>query len=281
MEVSSRIIPRRLTFAMASHAERRWLDGDLFRTALFDCFSLFLPEGERFFLRTMGQLARQSNDEALKGDIRRFCLQESNHLRAHEDYNQGLRRIGHDVDRMERGVRRLLRDRARDPLDALAKTCAIEQITASLAVAVLRHPEIMAGASARYRRLWMWHSLEELEHAGVALRGLKAATLGMSGFRRYWLRTWALTFMTAWISHHLTLNVMRYVRRDGQKVGIGFYVKLLAALFGRRGPARHALGSFLRYYLPGYDPDRSHDMALVERARAVFEREIAAAEPRA
>lgn len=124
------IVPRNLSFAISRHARPLWLDGDVFRTAIFDCFAIFLPEGESFFVCSIARFKAVADDAETKRDIDAFMQQEALHAREHKDYNRGLKKLGHDTDAMEEPGRRLLRERVTAPRDALAMTCAIEHITA-------------------------------------------------------------------------------------------------------------------------------------------------------
>ena len=56
------IIPRNIRFNIAEAPKRHWYGGNLHKTALVDVFSLFLPEGERFFIRSLKHYAAGLED---------------------------------------------------------------------------------------------------------------------------------------------------------------------------------------------------------------------------
>lgn len=62
------ILKRDIDFGIGKMPAPRWCDDDEIRTAFFDAFSLFLPEGERFFIRSDKTLQKASGaayDQAL------------------------------------------------------------------------------------------------------------------------------------------------------------------------------------------------------------------------
>lgn len=270
------IIPRDLHFNISQHAERHWFDGDLMKTAVMDCFSVLLPEGERFFIRSLKHYAEASGDPELKREIMGYAAQEAYHTREHEDYNASLRALGYDVDVMEERGKRLL-DAVRNPLYRLVGTCALEHLTTTFAKTTLKHPHVLDGSAQPYRQVWTWHALEELEHQAVALNVLRSATSGMPAWRRYLLRVTGLSLAVAGLAVVMFRNIMTYARNDGMKIGPRFWMRLFSAMFHHPGYIRYSAGSFFRYYLPWFDPNDRHDPELVRHGRQWLERELGAA----
>lgn len=261
------IIPRDIRFDIPGNARRHWFGGDLQKTAVVDGLSVFLPEGERFFIRSLKHYAAALDDRELAREINGYAVQEAFHTREHEAYNSAMAALGYDVAEMEKPVRAVLRA-IRSPLHRLATTCAIEHITATLSTVTLRHPELMADAAPAYRRLWMWHALEEMEHKAVAMDVFRMATRTMPAYRRYLLRiavmnTTLLPFVVIFLR-----NVRLYARRDGARTGLRFWLRFAHVLFVRPGFWRLGLPLILAYYRPGFDPRSAEDMPLIEKGRA-------------
>lgn len=267
------IIPRNIDFDIPGNATRRWFDDDLIKTATIDGMSIFLPEGERFFIRSLKHFAGKLDDKTLKAEIGGYAAQEAFHTREHEAYNRSIASLGYDVEAMEKPARQLLSMPMR-PISRLAVTCAIEHLTATLSVTTLRHDNMLEGAHPAYRRLWTWHALEELEHKAVALDVLAAATPNMSGFSRYWLRVTAMNAVAIPFLILFVRNVRLYVRADGQKTGPAFWLRFLKVMFGRPGYLRLSLGTFFSYYRPGFDPKQIDDRDLIAKGRAWLAREM-------
>ncbi len=260
------IIPRDIRFGILENAQRHWLEGDIIHTVLIDGLSIFLPEGERFFIRSLKHYGPRLQDRQLAAEINGYTVQEAYHTREHEECNRALTKRGYDVEAMERPIRAGF-EIVRNPLHRLSITCAIEHMTATLSTLTLRHPELLKNAAPAYRRLWMWHALEELEHKAVALDVLAAATPTMPRWRRYLLRVLG---MNGTIFPFLALflrNVPIYARADGVKTGMRFWLRFVWVTMVAPGYWRRCLPSVLRYYLPGFDPRNSDDAELIRKGR--------------
>ena len=268
------IIPRDIHFGISANATRNWNGGDPIKTMMIDGLSIFLPEGERFFIRSLKHYAASAGDAQLAREINGYAVQEAFHTREHEDYNRALAALGYDVAKMEQPIRATL-GTAKQPLIRLAVTCAIEHLTATLSSSTLRHPEAFAEAHPDYRRLWMWHALEELEHKAVALHVFKAATANMPRWQRYGLRVMAMNSTIVPFLVIYLRNTALYARRDGIGTGPRFWLRFAHALFVKPGLWTASLWSFLRYYRPGFDPHNADDAQLIGRTRTWLADELA------
>ncbi|MBR0556464.1 metal-dependent hydrolase [Ciceribacter sp. L1K23] len=261
------IIPRDIRFGILENPTRHWLDGDPQKTALIDGLSIFLPEGERYFIRSLKHYAPKLKDKQLAAEINGYAVQEAFHTREHEDYNRALAQLGYEVETMEAPVIKTLRS-DKIPIFRLAVTCAIEHLTATLSTVTLRHPELLENATPAYRRLWMWHALEELEHKAVALDVLAAATKNYSPFKRYMLRTMAFNAV-CWTFLTITLkNLTLFAKVDGIKTGPRYWMRLLWVLFGKPGYWRKCAPLVIKYYLPGFNPINKDDHDLIRKGRS-------------
>lgn len=260
------IIPRDFRFNIVGNRKRHWFGGSVYKSALMDGLSMFLPEGEKFFIRSLKHYATELGDKELAREINGYAVQEAFHTREHEEYNKAMTLLGYDTEKMEQPIRYVLRS-VKAPILRLAGTCAIEHITATVSSATLRRPELLDDADPAYRRLWMWHALEEIEHKAVALDVYKAATKNMSGFKRYAIRATAmnttlLTFM------YISLRNMRiYAKNDGVKTGVRFWLKMFKVLLISPGYWRMTIRPLLGYYSPWFDPHNDDDVELINKGR--------------
>ncbi|MDQ0323600.1 putative metal-dependent hydrolase [Pararhizobium capsulatum DSM 1112] len=261
------IIPRDIRFGIVENPIRNWFAGDFQKTVLLDGLSIFLPEGERYFIRSLKHYAPKLADKELAAEINGYAVQEAFHTREHMDYNRALTKLGYDVEAMERPVRvGLARDTS--PILRLVVTCAIEHLTATLSAVTLRHPELLADAAPSYRRLWMWHALEELEHKAVALDVLKQATPKLSGWKRYFIRVMAMN-ATLFPFVFITLrNIKIFARTDGIKTGPRFWLRLARLVLISPGYWRRCMPLVLKYYLPWFNPVNKDDAELTRKGRA-------------
>lgn len=267
---------RDIRFGISKNPVRHWYGNDQPTTALADAFSLMLPIGERFFILSLRRYESRISDPALQAALRDFSRQEAFHTREHEDYNQGLRALGYDVDGMEALLAKRLKGTTK-PLHRLAVTCAIEHLTTAFAATLLANPNILDAAPPAYARLWRWHALEELEHRAVAIDVLNTVTASMPGWKRYALRIVVFNKTLANLIAVLKANVCSMARQDGVKLGPAYLARTLWRLFGRPGMARKGFWRLMSYYKPGFDPAREHDPAFVQmwQARIAQENEQA------
>jgi predicted metal-dependent hydrolase len=260
------IIPRDIHFDIRGNKQRRWLGNDMTKTVLVDGLSIFLPEGERFFIRSLKHYVSRLPDRDLAAEINGYAVQEAFHTREHEDYNKALAELGYDVEAMEKPVKQAL-GFTKNPLHRLLSTVAIEHLTATFSTETLRHPDMLEGAVPAYKRLWMWHALEEIEHKAVAYDVLKAATVGMSAWKRYLMRITAMNGTILSFLYIFLRNVPIYARAEGVKTGVRFWMRFFWIVMIYPVYWRRCLPMTLRFYLPGFDPRNTDDKELVQRGR--------------
>lgn len=270
------IIPRDIRFGIVENPVRHWFDNDFQKTVLLDGLSIFLPEGERFFIRSLKHYAPKLPNRALADEINGYAVQEAFHTREHEDYNRALVKLGYDVEEMEKPVRRGF-EHDTDPFVRLLVTCAIEHLTATLSSVTLRHPELLDDAAPAYRRLWMWHALEELEHKAVALDVLKQATPKLSGWKRYLARTMAMNATIVPFILITLRNIKVFARGDGIKTGPLFWLRLAKLVLISPGYWRRCMPLVLKYYLPWFSPLNKDDDELIRKGRAWLYNEFSSA----
>ncbi|MDP2355558.1 MAG: metal-dependent hydrolase [Beijerinckiaceae bacterium] len=267
------IIPRDIHFGISANPTRHWNGGDPIKTLVIDGFSIFLPEGERFFIRSLKHYAATLEDKPLAREINGYAMQEAFHTREHEDYNRSLIALGYDVKKMERPIQVILGS-VKQPVMRLAITCAIEHLTATFASSTLRHPEVFSDADPRYRRLWMWHALEELEHKAVALHVFRSATKDTARWKRYLLRVMAMNSVLVPFIVIYVRNSAIFARHDGLKTGPRFWARFARTMLFNSALRASSLGMLLRYYWPGFDPNKTDDSQLIERTRVWLAQEL-------
>ncbi|MEM1403538.1 MAG: metal-dependent hydrolase [Pseudomonadota bacterium] len=149
-----------------------WFADDPFLTAFFNALSISFPTGEREFIDSIRHYEKSISDEKLLSEIRGFYRQEGIHSREHRQYNRQLCSArGYDLAALEGVyVAMLAKVKANPkvtPEIRLASTLALEHFTAGLAE-ILLDSDFLENAHPAVRELWLWHSLEEMEHKSVA-----------------------------------------------------------------------------------------------------------------
>jgi predicted metal-dependent hydrolase len=244
----------------ASTVPRDWYANDPFPTTFMDALSLLFPEGERFFVDSVKQLAHHATEPELAERVTGFIGQEAMHGREHRAFNELLAARGiAGGPGVERRVRKLLRfgRKVLSPRSQLAVTCALEHFTAMLAEQMLETERIRDEIHPSVRPLWVWHSLEESEHKAVAFDVYRAA--GGGYVRRVAMMVLAsIVFFGVQALAHARLMASRRILwkpwtwlRGLARMWIwpGFFTRLLPAYFS--------------YFRPSFHPNDRDNRALV------------------
>ena len=261
--------PRRARFDWVD-VPLHWIPGDPHSTHVINTLHLFLPAGERWFVRVMKQALPLVTDDLLREQVRAFMSQEGIHATAHGSaVRDHLTAHGLDVRAYERrmevlfddllGDRRMPARLQRRWLDVrLAIIAAVEHYTAVLGDWILRADALEdAGADPVMLDLLRWHGAEEVEHRSVAF-----------DLYQHVCGSYALRAATAQVVFPALLALMMDGTRVlvGQDPGAGRWRPVSGYLSGmRRGrlPGLVWLGlqgpSYLR---PGYHPSGEGDLAL-------------------
>lgn len=171
MATTTTLEVRNRTFPTGPAIPRDWHGAGRSVTRFFDNLSVFFPEGERFFMRSLRSFRAQVEDDpVMRALIRGFCAQEGIHGREHERYNAMLREAGYPIDAMEAQVKRILAgaERLLPKRWQLAATASLEHFTALMGHLLLEDPRLLEEADETMRALWRWHAAEENEHKAVA-----------------------------------------------------------------------------------------------------------------
>jgi predicted metal-dependent hydrolase len=228
-----------------------------------------LPEGERCINRSVRHY-RNHVDGDLRAEVDNLSKQEAFHSREHNDYNRALVKLGYPAEEMERRLRDDIR-RIDHPRKALAITCAIEHFATTLADSVLRHPKVIENGAEPFRTLWLWHSVEELEHSAVALDVLNVVTAHWSPLKRYAFRIACFNATAKKMIYFWFRNVADYARADGVQPGVKFWARMFWVLYVNPGLARRALPTFLSYYKPGFKATLQYDQTTIDSWRTYID----------
>jgi predicted metal-dependent hydrolase len=266
---------RDIHFNVGEYLTPTWMKGDLVLTAGCDALSVLLPEGERFFIKSVTAYIGRIKDPVLQEQVRAFVIQEALHTREHDAYNRALAEGGCDVAQMEARAAAALAE-ARAQISRLAVTVAIEHLTATFAHVVLSNPSLFADAPAPLRDLWTWHSLEEMEHKGVAFDVYLAVTADWPRWKRYGLRCISMLHATRSMMTVQNANEAAILQARGYRLrGFG-RLRRLWLMFGSPGLYRRGLPYYLRFFRPGFHPWEKNEDASAgvwrDRFNAMMER---------
>jgi len=264
------ITPRDRRFGRGGRTDRWWLGGDPIGTAMYNCLSATFPKGEAFFVESV-RAFRDHAPPKLAEEIRAFTTQEVMHSREHVAFNKRALEAGYDLSALEAQVdRRLAIVRVRPPIVNLAATMALEHFTAILANQLLRNPKHLRGADKESGDLWRWHSVEEIEHKGVAYDTWLHATKDWSRWKRWKVKTKVMLFATRNFVVDRSKGTIELLRQDGI-TGFKAWRRMLWFAWINPGMLRKILGAWLAFFLPRFHPWKHDDRNLISRVESDYE----------
>lgn len=248
---------RNISFEIGDAPAPRWCDDDEARSAFFDAFSLLLPPGERFFIRSVHAYVDAIEDPDLLAEVKAFSAQEAFHTREHEAYNRALELEGLALEPIYARVDRLL-DFVKGNLRRLAITVGLEHLTACFGHVTLKHPELLARSDPRYRDLWTWHSLEEIEHKAVAFDVFRHAAAHLPRWKAYLLRCGALVLATRHIARMHADFINQILALRGPAGARPAKRRVLWLMLVYPGYYRRAFWPYMRFFSPFFHPSAIH-----------------------
>jgi predicted metal-dependent hydrolase len=262
------ITPRDRRFGRETATPRLWHGGRVEATAIYNALSTTFPAGEAFFVESV-RAFRDGAPPKLAEEIKGFTTQEAIHSREHDAFNKRATRSGYDLSKLEAQVeKRLAITRGKAPIVSLAATMALEHFTAILAHQLLANPRHLTGAEAETAELWRWHSVEEIEHKGVAYDTWLFATRHWTSWKRWKVKAKVMLYVTRNFVVDRTAGSLELMRQDGV-TGLRAWWLLLTYLWVRPGMFRKIAGAWFKFFLPGFHPWHEDDRHLLDAYQAI------------
>ena len=257
-------------FASAVIERRRWIGGDPYASAFFNCLSAIFPKGEAFFIEALKKF-RDRTPPKLQGEIRSFIQQEATHSREHHFFNQHLASCDRDISRLEQSISNVVSYvRAQPEIMHLVATMCIEHITAILAAEVIANPRHFENADGEQRKLWLWHASEEIEHKGVAFDTWLHMSRDWSPLKRWYVRSSFMAKISLGFTINRTKGVLDLLRQDGITGPRAWFGLVRYALVGP-APLRRTFLPWLKFFKPGFHPWNIDDRHLIQLAESEYE----------
>lgn len=258
------IRPRNLAFGRGQSNPRWWHGGDPIATTFYNALSLTFPTGEAFFVQSVRHYINEV-PEPLRSQVADFAQQEAYHSREHMAFNRQVANAGYETKALEQLIREdMLPTKDLPPEVNLAATAALEHFTAVLAHAWLSDERHFKGCPPEIRRLWLWHSLEEVEHKGVAFDTFMHVTRDLSPFKRWMFRVMVMLQVTGDFWRERIRDFHLLFQQDGIDTPATMR-RLWAYLLFKPGAIRQVFVPYLTYYLPGFHPWKHDDRKLAAR----------------
>lgn len=263
------ITPRAFKTQKPVKDERHWVRGDACATALFNAFSIVFPIGETFMVRAMKPWQNRMPAK-LAQDVGNFISQEAAHAREHGHMNRSLINAGYDIKPLERTIKGFVAFfRNSSELSRLGVTMSIEHFTAIVAAEVLKNDHHLEDSGEELRELWIWHSIEEVEHKAVAFDVWQHATRNWSGIRKYLTRSAIMTAISISFLINRTRGQMELLRQDGFSKKAAFW-GLMKAGFGKGGFLRNIIKPWFSFFRPGFHPWDHDDRHLLVKGELML-----------
>lgn len=253
----SNLTVRQLLVDLSQAPQRHWCAGDAFQTAWFNALSMSFPIGEQFFidsLRAGVAMLPPDEREELKSEIQGFVAQEATHRQIHKRFNDHLLASGMRNGWEARIVRRLGYIKKLSPKHHVAITAAYEHFTAVMSAWILKHPERLEGTEERYKRMWLWHASEEIEHKDVAF-DLFQRIDGRDKVRRRWMARVTLIFFV-----DAFLQTLSNLRRDGTLWRWSTWRSAWRLLMGEHGLFTESYPLWKDYFRPDFHPSQHSEL---------------------
>ena len=247
----------------------RWWAGEPFGTAWHNALSATFPRGEAFFIEAV-KAHREGANPKLEAEIRAFVKQEINHTREHIAFNRLAEDHGYDIKAIDKRVEEMLAlTKGRPEILNLAATMALEHYTAMMAAEFLGNKNHFKDSDAEVRRMWEWHSIEEIEHKGVAFDTWNHATRDWSRWKAWKVRSLMMLIVTGRFFKHRWEDSMSLLAQDGI-TGWKARWGLFTYLAWKPGVVRRIIPAWLSYFKPSFHPWDHDDRALIGKAESEF-----------
>lgn len=150
-----------------------WRDQSPIKTFFDNALSCMIPAYEAFLLKTLTEVKNfLMGDDLAK--LNHFLLEENAHTVAHVQFNQALKKSGIDVDQYEQLARVTINKFAALPINSrLMLVALMESMSSVLSDKFLREFSV-ENIFLPAKNLFVWHSIEEMEHRSEAFRVYQA-----------------------------------------------------------------------------------------------------------
>lgn len=165
---------REVELAFDAELARHWCGGKPFKTHLLNAYTILIPDGEKFIIRTCRKYSERLSD-AVAVDVRGLYYQEGQHSIQHGRALDVYRRQGYRVEGMRRAIDVFcygFLERIFPSVFALSTASAIEHINASIAEHFLSQDPFLGGSRSVMAQMFAWHFSEEIEHKSVVFDAL-------------------------------------------------------------------------------------------------------------
>lgn len=246
-----------------------WCDNSAFKTHFLNALSLVLPDCEKFFIGTTKPYLKSIKDQEQTAEVLEFIRQEGYHRYAHIKYNQWLERGGLPVTSLGRSTNKAWRfaNQILSDKQKLALTICIEHITVVCTAMLLSNKELFDQMDPHFRKIWQYHSVEEIEHKAVTMNLWNLAG-GSERMKRFFMLL-ALPLYIYYVAKHALV----FLHADGVLFHRKTWTDAISFLFNQQtGLIRRCFVPWLDIMKPGFHPDDHDHTDLLDTPKIIVDR---------
>jgi predicted metal-dependent hydrolase len=253
------ITPRKMNFPFEKVEDKYWFGGNPIITVFFTTLSATFPAGEKTFIDAVNPFRAKVTDPSCQQQIKGFIGQEAQHCIQHSKLNLVFDELGLFASEVEDSLtRRLIKIKSRQsPEEYLASTASLEHITAIIGEYLLENIEIMEPASKEIKDLFIWHSMEEIEHKSVVFN------LFMNCVNDRKLLKKMMRKQTAGFFYRQTIFFWKVIFQLRKIPSFSEMIVAFRFFWGRKGLFRKLVKPYLRFYKKDFHPNNTDTLPLL------------------
>lgn len=240
-----------------------WVNS-VFYTCLLNATSVALTSGERFFIASVNFYRNQVTDPKLKKEIAIFLGQEKWHMMAHDGLNAYVKSSSYMDEEIYKNVDKDFKEAYKmSNAEQLSLTLASEHYTAILSRFLLGSPSHISRIDPHFRKLWIQHCIEELEHKSVAFDVFQHLNLG------YWTRIKGFLLASWNVPIQIFGGTFKLIRKSDSRIDA--YREAFSFFFHlRTGFIWSFLPEFFGYFSPSFHPSQTKDEEMIDKYTAEY-----------
>lgn len=244
---------RKLNFSIGTSEIGEWIEGNPFKTQLFNSASMSFPIGEAYFIRSVKKIQELGliTSPELLDEIAQFSAQEALHSYVHRTFNNRLAEEGLTFSLQKYFEKKIkIINLIHNAKTQLSITMAYEHLTSALSYANLKYEWGKDIKDENIRKMWDWHSAEEIEHNAVAYHVYEVVKGG------YLRRLYGMVFTLTAFTFDYTVQTMINLWKTQSLFKIKTMSGAASALAGREGIFWIMGKVFIAYLNPWWKPSK-------------------------
>ncbi|MFT5138209.1 MAG: putative metal-dependent hydrolase [Arenicella sp.] len=257
-----KIVPRRVRFDFADINRPDFHSNNTIISAFWVGLSATFPIGEAEFIHSVKLFENQVSDPKLLKEVQNFAQQEAHHALQHKKINGQFDSCGYGTRKIQDLMDAKLQQRAQkwSSEKRLMRTVSAEHFTAVMAHFALSHPQLMESVPESFANLFLWHSIEEVEHKSVAFDVYRHCVGDMSKLRRHYAHFAFIEFPFNLIM------ITRFLLKDlGHKSTWSERKGMWLFLFGKNGMISSVKHLYMDFFKKDFHPWKHDNSELVDQ----------------